>query len=422
MRVAREKLLAATGWILCAGPLLVVTWRGWANGVLFVAAVLACAWLWTGLPRPAASDPETRGWKIALLLALAAPLASTALGAALRGELYWPLLDAPSRFILAMPVVLFALRARVDAARALRWILPLSLLVAGLYLAVIGSPSRWPAHRAATYFADPLVLGYLSLAFGMMCLVAIPFRRPTHESFPGLAALILGAVLGVYLSLRSGSRTGWFALPIVITAWLHFRLEHRVRHVWAGGLLLSCLLAVGAYLFVPAVHDRINVGLEEAAQYTYDGVAPISSISLRLTFLRIAADMFAQHPWAGVGDTAHAAPAALDAFRYAAPEAANTAFQSAFHNQVLTSAVRHGVAGGLAALALLLVPVGLFAARARTANPVVRENALMGLAFSVCIAVSSLTTEVVDLKYTASLYALMTAVLCGASLARHGQE
>jgi O-antigen ligase len=422
MRVGRERLLAATGWILCAGPLLVVTWRGWSNGVLFVAALLSCAWLWGAFARPGTPDPGTRRWKIALLLALAAPLAATALGAALRGELYWPLLDAPSRFLLAMPVFLFALRARVDAASALQWILPLSLLIAGLYLAVIGSPSIWPAHRAATYFADPLVFGYLCLAFGMMCLVAIPLQWPAHASFPRLAALVLGAVLGVYLSLRSGSRTGWLAVPIVITAWLHYRLEHRVRHVWAGGLLLSCLLAVGAYLFVPAVHERINVGLEEAAQYTYDGVAPISSISLRLTFLRIAADMFVLHPWAGVGDTARAAPAALDAFRYASPEAANTAFQSAFHNQVITSAVRHGVAGGLAALALLLVPVGLFAARAKTANPVVRENALMGLAFSICIAVSSLTTEVVDLKYTASLYALMTAVLCGATLARHGQE
>ncbi len=422
MRMERERLLAATGWILCAGPLLVVTWRGWANGVLFLSALLACAWLWGQFARAREADPQTRGWQLALLVALVAPLVTTALGAAMRGELYWPLLDAPSRFLLAIPIFLFVLRSRLDAASALQWILPLSLSIAGLYLAVVGSPASWPAHRAATYFADPLVFGYLSLAFGMMCLVAIPLQRPTLESFPRLAALVLGLVVGVYLSLRSGTRTGWLAVPIVITAWLHFRLRHRVRHVWAGGLLVSCLLAVGAYLFVPAVHQRVNQGLEEAAQYTYDGVAPISSISLRLTFLRIAADMFAQHPWSGVGDTAYAAPAALDAFRYASPEAANTAFQSAFHNQVITSAVRHGVAGGLAALALLLVPVGLFAAGAKTANPVARENALMGLAFSVCIAVSSLTTEVVDLKYTASLYALMTAVLCGATLARHGQE
>lgn len=422
MRVGPERLIGWTAIVLCAGPLLVVTWRGWSNGVLFVAAALSCAWLARDLRGQASLQPPDRGWGIALLVALAAPLLATALGAAMRGELYWPLLDAPSRFILAIPVFLFALRARVDAAAALRWILPLSLVIAAAYLAVIGSPAMWPPDRAATYFADPIALGYLSLAFGMMCLAAIPLERPTRASLPRLAVLVAGALVGVYVSLKSGSRTGWFAVPVVITAWLHFRLQDRGRHVWAVGLVLSCLLAVAAYFFVPAVHDRINAGVRDVTEYTFNGVAPISSVGLRLTFLRIAADVLAQHPWSGVGDTAHAAPAALNAFRYASPEAANTAFQSAFHNQVVTSAVRSGIAGGLAALAVLVIPIGIFGAKVGSANRITRENAFMGLAFSICIAVSSLTTEVIDLKYTASLYALLTAVLCGAALARHGQD
>jgi O-antigen ligase len=421
MSGARERMIGWTAIVLCAGPLLVVTWRGWSNGVLFVAAALSCAWLARDLRGHQGLAPPDRRWGIAFLLALVAQLLATALGAAMRGELYWPLMDAPSRFILAIPVFLFALRARVDAAAALRWILPLSVAIAALYQAVIGTPSMWPPGRAATYFADPIVLGYLSLAFGMMCLAAIPLERPTRESLPRLAVLVAGALVGVYMSLKSGSRTGWFAVPIVITAWLHFRLQDRGRHVWAVGLVLSCLLAVAAYLFVPAVHDRINAGVRDVTEYSFNGVAPISSVGLRLTFLRIA-EVLAQHPWSGVGDTAYAAPAALNAFRYASPEAANTAFQSAFHNQVITSAVRSGIAGGLAALAVLVLPIGIFAAKVGSANRVTRENAFMGLAFSICIAVSSLTTEVIDLKYTASLYALLTAVLCGAALARHGQD
>lgn len=422
MRVGRERLIGWTGLVLCMGPLLVVTLRGWSNAVLFLAAALSCAWLWGALRAPHPDASAGRAWTVGFVLTLVAPVLATALGAAMRGELYWPLLDAPSRFVLAIPVFLFALRARLDATALLRWILPLSVAITTGYLVVVGSPSSWPADRAATYFADPLVFGYLSLAFAMMCLVAIPLRRPTRESLPRLAVLAAGVLLGVYLSLKSGSRTGWFAVPIVITAWLHFRLQHRGRHVWLAGLVLSCLLALAAYLIVPAVHDRINAGIRDVTEYTFSGVAPISSVGLRLTFLRIAADVLAQHPWSGVGDTAYAAPAALSAFGYASPDAAHTAFQSAFHNQVVTSAVRSGIAGGLAALAVLAVPLAVFAARVRSADPVARENALMGLAFSICIGVSSLTTEVIDLKYTASLYALLIAVLCGASLARHGQD
>jgi hypothetical protein len=40
----------------------------------------------------------------------------------------------------------------------------------------------------------------------------------------------------------------------------------------------------------------------------------------------------------------------------------------------------------------------------------------MGLAYTLCMVVSSLSTEVVDLKALASLYTVMVAVLCGAAL------
>ena len=100
----------------------------------------------------------------------------------------------------------------------------------------------------------------------------------------------------------------------------------------------------------------------------------------------------------------------------------STAFGSAFHNQVVTNAVRHGVLGGVAAFLLLAVPLGVAARQLSAADEPARRAAAMGLAWSIVLVASSRTTEVVDLKYTASLYALMTALLCGASLARHGQD
>lgn len=421
MRVGRDKLVALTGWLLCSAPLLVVTVPGWSNGVLFVGSLLSCALLASALADRTSMDAVQRRWALAVALALGAPLAATGLAALLRGQQYWPQYDAPLRFLLAVPVFLFALRARLDAAAALRWILPLSLALTAAYLAVIGSPWHWGPERMHTAVADPLVFGYLSLAFALMCLALaapVPGKPLLHWR---VLVPLLGAALGTYLSIRSGSRSGWLAIPIVLGIWLHVRMGgHRLA--WVGGIALALAGGVAAYQLLPVFKGRVDLAVQEVAQYSFEGVAPLNSVGQRITYLRIAADVLAQHPVAGVGDTAHAAPAPVTAFSYALPATAQTAFRSGFHNQVVTSAVRAGVLGGLAALALLLVPVFLHAFRLRRAGGVARENALLGITYATCMAVTSLTTEVVDLKYTASLYALMTAVLCGASLARHGQE
>jgi O-antigen ligase len=338
MRAARDKLVALTGWLLCSAPLLVVTVHGWSNGVLFVGTLLSCALLGWVLRDTPGLDPAQRRWALALTLALVAPLAATAIAALLRGQQYWPLYDAPLRFLLAVPVFLFVLRARFDAAAALRWILPLSLALTAASLAVVGSPWLWGPARMHTAVADPLVFGYLSLTFALMCIVAV---RP----MPGRALLhwrvlvpLLAAAVGIYLSIRSGSRSGWLAIPIVLGIWLHVRLGgHRLA--WVGGIAIALAGGLLAYQLLPAFKGRVDLAVQEITQYSFEGVAPINSVGQRITYLRIAADVLAQHPVAGVGDTAHAPPAPVTAFRYALPGTAHTAFRSGFHNQVVTSAV-----------------------------------------------------------------------------------
>ena len=73
-------------------------------------------------------------------------------------------------------------------------------------------------------------------------------------------------------------------------------------------------------------------------------------------------------------------------------------------------------------LMLLVVPLAVYMRGLRHGDATARHNAALGFAYGACIFVASFSTEVVDLKYTASLYALMTAVLCGGALARHGQD
>lgn len=424
MSVVGGRAARVVGVGLCLAPLFVLTVRGWSVAAL-VLGVLCCPLLLAG---PLRGQPgwreEDRRWVVAVLAMLVAPLLATAIGAALRRDFYAPQFDAPLRFALAVPIFLFMLRSRFDAARTLAWVLPAALLTTLATYLVAGQPARWIGEheRWATEVADPLVFGYLSLAFGLMCLVAITPQAWREGPRWAIAWFALGALLGLYLSVRSGSRSGWLALPLVLAFWLHLYLGRAHRWAWVGTLGLAMLAVAAAYLLLPRVQERIDLAVHEVLSYSFSGVAPGGSIPLRITFLRIAADLFALHPFAGVGDTAHLPPTASDVFPYASKEAVDTAYRAAFHNQVVTSAVRSGIAGGLAAAALLLVPLAVYVRQLRRGGAVARRNAALGLAFGLCLAVSSLSTEVVDLKYTASLYAVLTALLCGAALARHGQE
>jgi O-antigen ligase len=420
MRTWPQRLVPATALLLSCAPLFVLALRGWTNAVLFLGALLALALLlWRGALPQAQLAPAERTWATVLMVALVAPLLAVALSAALRGDPYPGQFDAASRFVLGVPIFVFVLRARVDAARWLRRLLPLALLIALASLTWMGPAKRWGNGRDTTLVVDPLVFGYLSLAFGLMCLMTITPRLWKERQWAGLAWRVLGLVLGLYLSVRSGSRSGWLALPLVLAVWLHLHWgrAHRFGFLLVLGAALATPLL--AYLAVPTVQLRAHQAWNEVATYPWTGVAPVTSVGLRVTFLRIAADTFVQHPWTGIGDTHRLPVALLPTFSYASADAVEGAFHAFFHNQLVTNAVRWGVGGFLATFALLFVPLALCARQLRRAGRITRENAALGFAYTLCIVVSSMSTEVVDLKFLASLYAVMVALLCGSALAAH---
>ena len=417
MRRWPERLGPIAPLLVCIVPLFVLTLKGWASAVLFCAATLSLLQLWRGDLPGAKLLPAERAWAMALVMAFIAPIAAVGLSAFLRGDPSASQFDAPSRFLLGIPVFLYVLRGRIDATRWLRWLLPLALLLALLSLELNGRASRWPEGRDTTEAVDPLVFGYLSLAFGMMCLMSITPSQWKQRQWAKLLCQVGGVLLGVYLSVRSGSRTGWAAVPLVLGTWLYFHWGkgHPVRSLLV--LLAACSAPVAVYLLVPTVHERVYLAWREIMDYPWTGVAPYSSVGLRITYLRVAADIFAVHPWAGIGDTSNTPVNLLPTFSYASPEAHRMAYHAAFHNQVASNAVRFGLGGMLSAIALLLVPLAICARQLGRTNAVGRANAAMGFAYLLCVVVSSLSTEVVDLKFLASFYAVMVAVVCGAALA-----
>ncbi|GAB3758227.1 hypothetical protein GCM10028796_03540 [Ramlibacter monticola] len=415
---AHGRLVSITALLVCCAPLLVLAVRGWANAVLYLGALASVLVLASGqLPAARLAPPERR-WARAMLVALMAPVVAVSFSALLRQDGYLPQFDAPLRFVLAIPIFLLVMRSGWPVRRVMQWALPVALLLGLAVLHVGGQDMRW-APRVTTRVVDPLVFGYFSLAFGLMCLASIAPGEWRAGRRWSVVLRLAGFALGLYLSVLSGSRSGWAAAPLVVGFWAWYQWGRRHPLGSVGVVVAVALMLAGAYLFVPAIGVRIDEGIRDVVEYPWNGVLRHeTSLGYRITYLRIAADVFALHPIAGVGDTAHLAPLPASAFPYAAPEAVAGAFNSGFHNQLATNAVRSGIGGLLATAALLLVPLLVCARGVRRGAPA----AMMGLAYCTCLVVSSLSTEVVDLKFTASFYAVMTAVLCGAVLGRAGAQ
>lgn len=417
----RDLVPLAVFVLIAAAPLFLVTIRGWASAVLFLTSFGAVASLvfWRSYePLRAIEIRATRAVAITLLL----PIVAVLLGSIFRGKFSAPLFDSPSRFLLAIPILLLVIRHRFSVARWLQYTIPVSLVVTIVQLDFLERPVyQWGLDRLATYFVDPLTLGQYAITLALMSLVSINlFGR---DSYALIALKCVGAAIGAYLSIRSGSRTGWLAVPIVIA----FTMLPRGRKLrWRdGAVAMTAVLAllVISYDFSSTIHERVDKGLIDYSNYNWTGIAPETSIGLRITFLRIGAYLVAMHPLAGFGDKSFASVLNVPALAsFASSSARDFVLNAGFHNEVMTNAVRSGVWGGAAALALFVVPTLVFCRAIRSPSRECVANGTMGLVFMVCQIVSGVSTEVFNLKFTASFAAVFIAALCGASIAHYGQE
>jgi O-antigen ligase len=82
-----------------------------------------------------------------------------------------------------------------------------------------------------------------------------------------------------------------------------------------------------------------------------------------------------------------------------------------FHNDYIVNAVRYGIGGLLAIIAIFLIPFLFFAHCLRYKS--VQSYAMVGIAYVLIQSVSSLSYHVLDFKFMASFYALMIALLIG---------
>ncbi len=401
-------------FLLCIQPLFVLTVKSWSSGALVLGGLASL--IATTLLKPTSTDHSPgKTWQYhTFLLSFSLLFICVGITGLLRQDLHVAHLDSPARFLLAIPVFILIRRSTIDALTALTITTAAGTLLTLGYQMLPSSKPRWDADRMSSHFADPLSFGYISLAFALLALTSIS-QTKHHKHGPKLVALQgLAFAAGLYMNIQTQSRTGWLAIPVLAAIAFYVNRKSvtlRKFSIFASAFIVSTL---ALYHGSEIVQKRIAVTLDEILNYSFEGVAPETSVGLRLTFLRIATDMILQRPLLGFGDTQASKPEVPANVReYASDFAIDFALSAGFHNEIATTAVQYGVFSALAAALCFAVPLSIYWLGLRSESYMSRHAASLGIAFTLVYMISSVSTEVFGLKYTVSLYAMTTAILCG---------
>jgi O-antigen ligase len=361
-------MMSMLGWLtlmlLGSFFLLMLNWRHSANAIYLLLAVISIvAWIFQRMTVGPLSTPRVPPYLIASFLIY--PIA-VFLQSGVLGNWSFRAWDTPSRFVLAIPILLFIASL---AHQYLKYVFHAAVL--GAWWALIGGILQIPTSldgRAMTYFMHPTAFGNLILIMGLCSLGA--YRESWYQRCWAVSGLLAG-LCGAYLS---GTRAAWMAAGVV--ALLGVVLQTHISKKMKYGLITVLLLVgVAVYSASSTVRERVNVGWYELTQPLSE-VAD-TSVGLRRQYWLASFQMISDHPIWGVG-------------RFQFPKEKQVLVEAGVltsaasqydhpHNELLFAWVELGLLGFIGILCLYLGPAYFFWTHRQVGSASTRWMATIGL-------------------------------------------
>lgn len=353
---------------------------------------------------------------IALCVGTALPFFAVLLAGAWHGAVVPNTLDSPSRFFAAAP---FFLVLRRSLPHTLAWSdlsFALAALVSlGILLIV---PRDWGFGRLGSSFLNPIHFGDIALVMGALSILSLNWWR--KDRLVVRIVKVAGLFAGLAASLMSGSRGGWIAIPVVAAMILSTRSRDKSRKWTMLVPLAIVVILAGVYAFSPTVRDRVGDVSSDLVQYTHGNKD--TPMGIRLQLYEAAARIIRDHPVLGLGGDGFRNSMQSFAKEGLLTPAAAQLGRGEVHNQMFAYMTDYGMVGGLAVLAIYIVPGVIFWRRLKSPVLPARRAALMGLTFIVSFWIFGLSVETFDLKMTVSVYSTVIGILaaCCAYADRNG--
>jgi O-antigen ligase len=405
-------------FFLTSFPIFALIIRGWTSAVLFFYLLISILYLVKNQSLSFSVFREEFYKKDHHLLFIAVPfffpIVSILYTSFAKQIFNWADLDGPSRYFFAIIFLLFLLRYKPNIEKYLIFSITLMPVMTAVLIAFF-EKKDWTASgltRTTIYFIDPITFGSLCLSFGLLSLVLIS-EKQTHKSISiwyGLSMLC-----GFCLSISSESRTGWLAVPFAIFLILKIRLGISYIRTLILSAFIIAMASFALYQSSDIFHSRLNMVAEELNSYQWDEGNNSTSIGERISYIRMGWHLIFQKPltgWANLDLTPELESPSFSKFANSTTRLGVKG--GGFHNEFINNGVKFGILGFVYSALLFLGPALFFFRILKNQNN--NRYALIAIVYIAAQAISSLSYQVLDFKFTTSLYALMIVTLAYAAL------
>jgi len=247
--------------------------------------------------------------------------------------------------------------------------------------------------------------------------VLLMFLAISHFLNEGVFDRIFSIVafsVGSFVMVVNGTRGAWVVFLVLTAVYSFFiykkyLVSSKRAKITFLMVVFTILVGVGS---ISIVQNRANVAINQTSEW-FNGKSTVSSVGLRLEMWKASIKLIDDLPLTGYGYRNTNIPAT----HYASDNTKKTiASFNHLHNDYLTHLIATGFPGLIFVLALLFIPLRIFANNLRIKGQ--SSSSLMGVFLCLSFATIGLVTVVFGSTYMNALYVLLMAVLMPAAIAK----
>jgi O-antigen ligase len=410
--LGRSKLEDLLIQLFCLSLLLIpvgfLTIKSWVTTLSLMAFLLSLMLLFSTRDYNRSEGTSRLSNRDRLLpLLFAAPMIIDLLAQIARQDWVLNQLDAPSRLLIFIPVYILLRRVNINLSQPFITCIALASPIALTHLAL--DPTYYWGDRWASSPADPNTLGLFCAALGGVSLAQFA-TNPLSKTLTVIHTVSIVSAAAIVIA--SGSRIAFISFLMLFSLSLVFAQNTQSRQFVKWAIMPALLTALTLFYTNPSYQHRAVSIYQELTSWAEQGNQPTSA-SARIEMIEVSILLLERAPLLGYGDGNYQ-NVARNLPDYPRLQHAVEAIHNTPHNEVLTKALRSGIAGGLASAAVLLVPVFILLRRSSNANlRRVWPSGAEGL-LAIGIVLASFSMAVFSLAFTTSFFAASMAVFLAA--------
>ena len=410
-----KNLLGGLQWIVASYVIFTLIIKGWVSGI-FILSCLFSTFLFAFYKKNFYALKILKNDKtFFLLLSLVcvsffSPVLVVLFTDTLKGNWTLSNYDGPVRYAFSALIFLFAYHFGKNMKTKVAFTFSLACIATLLLLPFLPQTGWSISHpgRLTSYFLDPLIFGQFCLLVSMVSLFFI-----SHENNRSLnTLLVLSVMIGVYLSIESGSRTGWLSVPIIIYIYLFQRINFIFFYKVIYSLVIVVFLSISLYQSNDIIKSRINLIKTDIQSYSWNQMSPNSGVAERISYVRMGWYFFTIRPisgWQGMDFSVHKNDEFISSI--IPQEVRDGVASSGFHSDLISNLVKYGFLGFLSVLSLFFCPLIFFIYCYKCGYEKTLSN--VGVVVVIVQFISSLSHHILEFKSMATFYAMTIMIIMG---------